>query len=56
MSPKTFIVLARRLWATRKQLDDAYLAYDRPRWQALLRRQAKLEEMVLNYTTEEATA
>lgn len=49
MSARHFIALARRMWAVQEQLDDAYLVFDRRRWQALQRRHERLHEMVLSY-------
>lgn len=49
MSAKSFLTLCRRLWAVRTQLDDAYLVYNYARWQALLKREAKLQALILSY-------
>ena len=56
MSAKHFIALARRMWSVREQMDDAYLVFDRRRWQALQRRHDRLQEMVLSYAREGVTA
>lgn len=49
MSTRAFLTLCRRLWAVRDQIDDAYLVYDRPRWAALLKREAKLQSLILSF-------
>jgi hypothetical protein len=56
VSTKTFIVLARRLWRVREEFDDAYLVYDRRRWRALCRREARLMLLVLQFNPERRAA
>lgn len=49
MSASHFIVLSRRLWAVRDELADAYLQFNAARHRALLRREARLVELVTSY-------
>jgi len=48
MSRKNLLTLCRRLWAVQAELYDAFLIFDRARWQAKLRREERLKGLILN--------
>lgn len=46
MSAQTKAVLARRLGRVRAEFEDAYLVFDRSRWNALTKREQRLAELL----------
>lgn len=55
MTNKTLLVICRRLWAVRDQINEAYTQFNRARWQALLKREARLTSLILEFRTETPT-
>lgn len=47
MSAMQYRALARRLWAVRALMDDAYLVFDARRFHALERREEKLQTLLV---------
>lgn len=56
MSATHFLVIVRRLWRLRDELDDAYLVFDPARREALRKREARLVDVALEFSEERSAA
>jgi hypothetical protein len=56
VNSKHLLALCRRWWNVRDAIDAAYRQLDRPRWNALLRRETKLITLILEASQERKAA